>query len=331
MRTRGMATPISLKAMFVMRPSCSMWISTSQRRVNAQLLHSFHSKIGYCRQIRSFSSEPPAHRTPTGLMGRYECFLKTRAPRAYTIHKMVVDGSKWCISDIKIYFALRRELASGSRSLADLTQNELEILIQCPTEILHIVVLLILLQIPIIGESLCVAIVFFPRLVLTRHFWTNEQRKDFWIASMKRSANLHFKPIRDRLRKLGITIPASIRDLRSLKTPPLEALSFTHLYHLCRIHHIIPFMGVRHLHRRANALRQLDRHLLHSEAVDAMSDQQLYLQLYLRRLQYYGMTIDEMRVLLKKWVHYSSAPGLKTSEYLHAPALFQHKTIHGLL
>ncbi|KHN78569.1 hypothetical protein Tcan_06544 [Toxocara canis] len=101
-------------------------------------------------------------------------------------------------------------------------------------------------------------------------------------------------------------------------------------YHLARIHHVNPFMGVKHLCRRAEVLRYLDHFLLRSDAVDAMSDQQLYLQLYLRRLQYYGMTIDEMRALLKKWVRCSSAPGLRTSAYLHAPAVFQLETKHGL-
>uniref|UniRef100_A0A0M3IPB5 Letm1 RBD domain-containing protein n=1 Tax=Ascaris lumbricoides TaxID=6252 RepID=A0A0M3IPB5_ASCLU len=163
------------------------------------------------------------------------------------------------------------------------------------------IIVIILIPLPMTFYFLGAALVFFPRLVLTRHFWTNDQRKDFWTASMKRSANLHFRPIRDRLRKLGITIPASIRDLRSLKAPPLEALSFTHLYHLCRIHHVIPFMGVHHLHRRANALRQLDRHLLRSEAVDAMSDQQLYLHQMLTAGVSPQASIEQLTEDLLQW------------------------------
>ncbi|KHN78572.1 hypothetical protein Tcan_06546 [Toxocara canis] len=98
--------------------------------------------------MRRFSSEPPPHKTPKGMMGRYEHFLKTRAPKAYTVHRMVVDGSKWCVTDIKIYFKIKRDLANGTRTLSQLTQNELEILIQTSEEMAKMIIVLILIPLP---------------------------------------------------------------------------------------------------------------------------------------------------------------------------------------
>lgn len=278
-------------------------------------------RVIMCRNVNAYSSEPMPHK-PKGFMRTYENFLNRRYPKVYIVHRLVVDGSKWCISDIKTYCRLRRDFLRGTRTIAELDQNELEILIQTNEEIAKLVVIAILIPLPMTVYILGAAVIFFPRLILTRHFWTNEQRRDFWVRSLDRSAKMHFRPIREKLKKMGVNLPSSFEDLKTLRAPEIERLSFVHLYHLARIHRIIPFMGVRRLYLRADALRHLDHFLLQSGSVDAMSDQQLYLQLYLRRLRYYGLSIEEMRKLLKDWVHYSSACGLRASAYLHLPVLF---------
>ncbi|MFH4979450.1 hypothetical protein AB6A40_006159 [Gnathostoma spinigerum] len=284
----------------------------------------FDSNIVSCRWSQRFlSSEPPAHKASTGWLKRYEDLLKRRWPKMYAVHRMVVDGCKWCYTDIKTYFILRRELSRGVRTIAEFDQNELEIFIQTSSELTKLVVILILIPLPATVYIIGIAIIFFPRLTLTRHFWTNEQRKEFWTSSMARSAALHFEPLKMFLKQKNVRIPSSFEELRKLRAPSLESLSIMHHYHLCRIHHVLPFLGTSRLRKRAAALRQLDYYLLNMKSIDEMGDQQLYLQLYLRRLQYYGMNIQEMRDELKMWVHYASDPELSVSSYLHAPALFQ--------
>ncbi|EFO24865.2 hypothetical protein LOAG_03622 [Loa loa] len=256
-----------------------------------------------------------------GLMQQYESLLSRRYPKAYAVHRMVMDGCKWCWSDIKTYYRLKKDLRTKTRQISELKRSELEILLQCPSEITHIITLLMLLQIPVVGESLCVMLVFFPRLILTRHFWTNDQRKRFWSTSLKRTAQMHFDPLRKYLQNFDINVQTPLKELKKLELPEMNTYSLGHLYHLSRLHRVSLLTGgVRGLHDRAEILRHLD-HSLKSEhtAIDVMNEQQLYEQFYLRRLQYDGLSEEKMKCLLKNWVQHLTDPHLKASLFLHIP------------
>ncbi|KIH64214.1 hypothetical protein ANCDUO_05480 [Ancylostoma duodenale] len=77
------------------------------------------------------SSGPPpvAPPKPGSFSDRYDKFI-ARWPKVHALHRMVVDGSRWCFSDIKVYFRIKRELSSKKKELTDLTMEELEVLIQ---------------------------------------------------------------------------------------------------------------------------------------------------------------------------------------------------------
>lgn len=259
----------------------------------------------------------------SGIFEKVKSFGKRRAAGARSVYRRVIDGSKWCVSDIKTYYILKRDLARGVRTVAQLQQNELEILIQTNEELFKLVIVLILIPLPLTVYLFAVAITFCPRLILTRHFWTNEQRRSFWTDTLNNSVNSHLRPIGEELKRMKVNLPSSIDGLKEVETPQIETLSLIHLYHLARLHHLAPFAGTKGLYSRAQILRQLDYFLSRSGAVDEMNDQQLYLHLYLRRLQSCNMSTEEMRNLLKKWIQYSCSPDLRTSAYLHAPAIIQ--------
>ncbi|VDO30728.1 unnamed protein product [Brugia timori] len=286
-----------------------------------------------------------ANNESRGLMERYESFLSRRYPKVYAVHRMVISGCKWCWSDIKIYYRLKKDLRTKTRQISELKQSELKILLQCPSEITHIITLLMLLQIPVVGESLCtkeellklavivifiplpltvyifaLAVVFFPRLVLTRHFWTIDQRKRFWSISLKRTAQMHFDPLRKYLQKLDVNVQTPLKELKKLELPEMNTYSLGHLYHLSRLHRV-SFLtaGVRGLHDRAEILRHLDRLLKEDTVIDMMNEQQLHEQFYLRRLQYDGLSEEKMKCLLKNWVQHLTDPCLETSLFLHVP------------
>jgi hypothetical protein len=74
-----------------------------------------------------------------GLYRKYENFLETRYPKAYRIHRLIVDGNDYfqrnpillvlgcrsCAGDIKGYFLISRDLRKGTRSIGDLSKTEL--------------------------------------------------------------------------------------------------------------------------------------------------------------------------------------------------------------
>ncbi|EJW79409.1 hypothetical protein WUBG_09682, partial [Wuchereria bancrofti] len=194
-----------------------------------------------------------------GLMERYESFLSRRYPKVYAVHRMVINGCKWCWSDIKIYYRLKKDLRTKTRQISELKQSELEILLQTKEELLKLAVIVIFIPLPLTVYIFALAVVFFPRLVLTRHFWTNDQRKRFWSTSLKRTAQMHFDPLRKYLQKLDVNVQTPLKELKKLELPEMNTYSLGHLYHLSRLHRVnFLTAGVRGLHDRAEILRHLD-------------------------------------------------------------------------
>ncbi|OZC05153.1 LETM1-like protein [Onchocerca flexuosa] len=266
-------------------------------------------------------SSSTANNQPKGLMARYESFLSRRYPKVYAVHKMVTNGCKWCWSDVKIYYRLKKDLRTKTRQLSELKRSELEILLQTKEELLKLAVIVILIPLPFTIYIIALAVVFFPQLILTRHFWTNDQRKRFWSISLKRVARMHFDPLRKHLQNLDVNLQASLEELKKLELPEMDTYSLGHLYHLSKVHRVsLLIYGVRGFHNRAEMLRYLD-HSLKSEdtTIDMMSEQQLCEQFYLRRLQYDGLSEEKMKCLLKNWIQHMTDPRLKTSLLLHVP------------
>uniref|UniRef100_A0A0R3RXW5 Letm1 RBD domain-containing protein n=1 Tax=Elaeophora elaphi TaxID=1147741 RepID=A0A0R3RXW5_9BILA len=262
-----------------------------------------------------------ANNQPKGWMERYESFLSRRYPKAYAVHSMVMNGCKWCWSDIKTYYRLKKDLRTKSRQISELKRPELEILLQTNEELLKLAVIIIFIPLPFTVYIFALAVVFFPRIILTRHFWTSDQRKKFWSTSLKRTARMHFDPLRKYLQNLDVNVQTPLKELKKLELPEISTYSLGHLYHLSKLHRVSLFTaGVRGLYDRAEILRCLD-HSLKSEdtAIDMMSEQQLHEQFYLRRLQYDGLTEEKMKCLLKNWVQHLTDPRLKTPLFLHAP------------
>uniref|UniRef100_A0A1I7YY72 Letm1 RBD domain-containing protein n=1 Tax=Steinernema glaseri TaxID=37863 RepID=A0A1I7YY72_9BILA len=276
-------------------------------------------------QEASFSTGPPKPKSG-GLVAKFEDYIKPRYPRMYKLHRMVKDGCTWCISDMKCYYRIRRDLLREKRTLTDLTTDELESYVQTSEEISKLYGIVAIAVMPFTIYIIGFAIIFFPRLILTRHFWSNEQRKDFWAYSLKKSAARHYQPIAEGVKSLDekVKIPMRFEDLGQLKMPPLIEFPMSHIIRLCLVHRCFPFSGIRRLNHRAEVIRELDsRQLNELHLVDEMDDQQLYMHLFIRRLQYDGKSIPEMRQLLKSWLVASKAISHDPSLMIHAPILCQ--------
>ncbi|VDM96943.1 unnamed protein product [Thelazia callipaeda] len=254
-----------------------------------------------CRQLCS-----NVEKQPKGLMTSYEAFLSRRYPKAYVVHKMVINGCKWCWSDIKTYYQLKNDLRTNVRKISQLKRSELEILLQMKEELLKVAIIVIFIPIPFTIYIFALAVIFFPRLILTRHFWTNDQRKRFWAENLQRTSRVHVHPLQKYLQGLNVDLQTPLERLRELVLPQMSNCSIGHLYHLSRLHRVSFFVhGIRGLHARAEMLRLLDQTLKFDDsAIDAMEEQQLYQQFFLRRLQYDGLSEVEMKSLLKNWVQH---------------------------
>uniref|UniRef100_A0A7E4WBP3 Letm1 RBD domain-containing protein n=1 Tax=Panagrellus redivivus TaxID=6233 RepID=A0A7E4WBP3_PANRE len=294
--------------------------------VSAQCrLGSSRSGSIFVGSLRMLSSQPPA-KSP-GLMQRYENYLEQNWPKAYQMHRMVIDGCKSCIGDVKTYYFIRRDLGAGKIKLSDLSRQQLETYIQCPSELFHLLTLITLLQIPLIGDALIVMVIFFPRHVLTRHFWSKHQKREYWSLEWKKKASYHYPALVDAIKATNkITVPASLSDITTMTVPKIKELDFSQVYHLARVHRFFPVNMANSLRWRAEALKHLDAVLLRESGdIDKMDTEELQTQLYIRCLKFSGKSDDEMRTLLRTWLKNSAKLAERPSLYLHAPVLHQYK------
>ena len=65
--------------------------------------------------------------------------------------------------------------------------------------------------------------IFFPRYVVTRHFWTDEQRRTFWLKNIAAAQYRYFKPIVDNLPKKP-HLPVPLSRVSEVEILPIDRL-----------------------------------------------------------------------------------------------------------
>ncbi|CAJ0571329.1 unnamed protein product, partial [Mesorhabditis spiculigera] len=279
----------------------------SNQLVSRSLLTATSGSFNPARQ----TSKGPAPSPPKegSLMYKYEGFIG-RWPKFLAIHRMVVDGSKWCFSDVKTYIRVRRDLSASRRKLEQLSVEELEVLVQSGRELMKMSFLVTILQIPGPGDVLILLLIFFPRLILTRHFWTDAQRAEFFASEVQKS------------QKAAQQILADLKTVKieNVALPALKELDNSKMADLARLHGLIPLPlpGLkRRLETRAEALRRLD-HVLN---FSSLTNRQIVFHCYIRRIDFSGMSNAQMIDALTEWSQRTRR--LSDSSYLVAPLLFK--------
>lgn len=265
--------------------------------------------------VRLTSGGPPPAKpvVPNSFSAHYDEFV-SRWPKIYTLKCLIAGGVRWCFADVKMFFPLRWALMNKKRKLSELSMPELEVLVQNPVELPRLAFVMSLLPFPFTFYIIGLAIIFFPRIFLTRHFWSNDQRREFFqieITESLSSATQMFECIGGPADISDLRLPANIGDLK-----PDQVSS------LCKLHGVLPLPGrVDRLSRRADALKELDKLL--ATNINSLTTQQLYFHMYIRRLNYDGKNDNDMRNILKLWIKYAAR--LNNSVYLFAP-IFIKKT-----
>uniref|UniRef100_A0AC35TSI7 LETM1 domain-containing protein n=1 Tax=Rhabditophanes sp. KR3021 TaxID=114890 RepID=A0AC35TSI7_9BILA len=78
-----------------------------------------------CRQMT-----PEKPKEKIGLMKKYENYLEANHPKTYALHRQIIDGCKWCISDLKCYWHIRKGLKSDHLKIETMTKEQLEVYLQ---------------------------------------------------------------------------------------------------------------------------------------------------------------------------------------------------------
>uniref|UniRef100_A0A0K0CSV5 LETM1 domain-containing protein n=1 Tax=Angiostrongylus cantonensis TaxID=6313 RepID=A0A0K0CSV5_ANGCA len=120
-----------------------------------------------------------------------------------------------------------------------------------PVDLPKVAITAVLLPLPFGFYVIGFAIIFFPRLVLTRHFWTDAQRKESFRAEVLKSVtnSSRFKEV--------IGNPLSMEEVR---LPELDQMSANELIALASLYSMLPLPGIaRRFKLRCEAMRQLDK------------------------------------------------------------------------
>ncbi|KAF8365324.1 hypothetical protein PRIPAC_83153 [Pristionchus pacificus] len=205
---------------------------------------------------------------------KYDTFL-AKYPMMHALHNRVVNGSRWCVMDVKQLWALRSIDLKDNNQLDKLTIPQLETLIQVRCEIPKVTAIMILLPLPLTVYVIGFAIIFFPRLILTRHFWTKSQREEFFLSDINKCV--------EAAKSLTTTsLPSKIEELNEVQKAKLSKLYGGFL----------PW-SVNKLKERYLLTHNIDSRL----DVSSLNRDQLIFHLFLRRVPY---VIDEDDDSLRK-------------------------------
>lgn len=135
----------------------------------------------------------------TNYVEHYEAKLQKKSPKTYDIYR-TIKCVRYIIADTHSFAIVSKDLWITDRELHTLSRKELEIYLEMPRHFKKIGPLLILAAIPFVGNLFFAVAYFFPRHMLTHHFWTPEQKVEFMQYFHKQKVN-QFSSVADHLKK----------------------------------------------------------------------------------------------------------------------------------
>ncbi|CAC42296.1 Letm1 RBD domain-containing protein [Caenorhabditis elegans] len=281
------------------------------------LLHRSNSVLNsptFLVAVRQTSAGPPPA-TPAkegSLTYKYEQFIG-KWPKVLALHRTVLEGSRWCFADVKMYFKTKRAVATGQKKLTDLSVEELETLVQMPVEGPKMAIVTAFLPVPLSVYVFAFAIIFFPRLVLTRHFWSDQQRREYFQLEVT-------KALISGEQLLKTYGNPSSTDENKMK--PLDKLDSSEMLLVHNMQSMYPIPGSsKRIMNRMKALRALDNLL--PTTIDGFNERQLIFNCYIRKIDIGKKNDSEMRDSLRQYVKFTSR--MPNNVYLYASPLFKQK------
>lgn len=285
----------------------------------------------------------------------YERTLEQRFPRTMHVYRVFSVGSKDVYTDLKRFvYALKKQ---GSRNgLDNLTREELQLMYTMPRDLRKLSPLFLLSAVPFTNYIIFPLALYFPRYLLSSHYWTLQQKLDFMLSDHRnrlrhnrplfRCMQAELKPIRDRVLRikwrdvvacLGSGTHPTTENIMACSElfsgPPysLGALRRRHMKELLAIHGMSlwrPFKRKRLMERGMLILR-MDRAIVREGGVRAMPNEAIRWALSFRGVNPANMSIENMRSWLEQWLTVSASVDKNNiSLILHSPILlaYNHTT-----
>lgn len=135
----------------------------------------------------------------------YDKVIEKRFPKAMDAYRVFIFGVKEFYRDLKDFLKVAHLVHRDSRLYSNLNRKEIELYYQMPRDILKLAPILIFSSLPFAYYILLPLIVYFPRQLLTSHFWNLQQKKEFSIMYLQKRLMYHrpvFRHLQARLKKI---------------------------------------------------------------------------------------------------------------------------------
>lgn len=265
------------------------------------------------------------------------------------VYRVFMVGVKDFYRDMKRFLKVTRIANESPDGLRALTRQEIEAYFQTPKDIVKVAPVLLVSALPFANYVVFPLAYMYPRVFLTSHFWTAEQKVEFAQVYLKHRLTYN-KPVfrclqarlsylkdegdKDKMSSvlglLGSGRHPSAEQILSTKDifskPPfnLESLSNIHLFYLCRNHNLRVGLFKRgRLAERSYLVHHMDLAIKREGGVHNMPTEALKTSCFIRGLNPVGLSNDELIEWLRAWTSVSlHVDGTNVSLYLHLPIFF---------
>ncbi|KAL1123757.1 hypothetical protein AAG570_001530 [Ranatra chinensis] len=268
--------------------------------------------------------------------------------RIYRIFKV---GIKDFYLDVKEYAKIIRKINAHERGLEILTRHELEIYHRLPKDMYRVAPVLLVSAIPFANYVAFPLAYYFPRYLLSSHFWSLQQRIQFAVLDQKMKLK-HYKPVfrclqaslgtikgdklypvwRQCIALLGSGLHPSPQHISvcaklfSERPYGLQSLSSKHLRSLLKMHNMHSGWRKRkRLTEHARIIHLMDLAIDREGGVGKLSHDDVRTACFLRGLNPTNMNAEETVVWLSDWVNLSKEVTEENlSLILHFPILMSY-------
>lgn len=280
----------------------------------------------------------------------YGAKLERNFPTAYRTYRVFMDGMQDFYCDMKTFLKVAKKVRQTA-NVSSLTRKEMELYYQMPKDMKKVAPLLVLSTLPLTNYLILPLIYFFPRQLLSHHFWNLQQRVEF-ATDIHRIRLGYYRPVfralqeqvdgpdltknplqeqwRLALERIGSGThpkPDEILSCQPLfKGSPysLQHLYSGHVKVLTRMHgmHVGLFWRRRKLAERALWIHGMDKAIIREGGPRSLSYEELRVACFIRGLNPVNMKTEDIVEWLTDWVAVSQKiENSSLSLLLHCPIL----------
>jgi hypothetical protein len=118
-------------------------------------------------------------------VSNYDKILAKEFPQAMQVYRTFMDGVKDFFRDMKNYLKCSKIVNNTPKGLSALTRKEIELYYQMPKDMMRVAPVLLISALPFANYVIFPLAFYFPRILLTSHFWSIEQKINFQQLSIK--------------------------------------------------------------------------------------------------------------------------------------------------